>query len=174
MIRRQVAVIVGHAQVAQIAKAATTTTPIVFVAGDDPVRVGLVANLNRPGGNVTGVTFIATDVAAKRLGLLHALVPQAAVIAVLLDPNLPDADQELRSVEAASRTIGVRVLVVKAATAPAVAAFGTSTSFNVLVSSVDANDTRVPGLPIVFFADEYNEWAYTREFGRWPTPTWRL
>ena len=118
LIRRQIAVIVGHGQPALIAKAATTTTPIVFVAGDDPVRIGLVANLNRPGGNVTGVTFIATDVTAKRLGLLHALLPQAAVIAVLLDPNLPDADQELRSVEAASRTIGVRVLVVKAATAP--------------------------------------------------------
>ena len=118
LIRRQVAVIVGHGQVVQIAKAATTTTPIVFVTGDDPVRIGLVANLNRPGGNVTGVTFIATDVTAKRLGLLHELVPQAAVIAVLLDPNLPDADLELRSVEAASRTIGVRVLVVKAATAP--------------------------------------------------------
>jgi len=116
LIRRQVAVVVGHAQVAQIAKAATTTTPIVFVAGDDPVRIGLVANLNRPGGNVTGVTFIATDVAAKRLGLLRELAPRAAVVAVLLDPNLPDADQELRSVEAASRTIGVRILVVKAAT----------------------------------------------------------
>ena len=99
LVRRQVAVSVGHGQVVQIAKAATTTTPIVFVVGDDPVRIGLVANLNRPGGNVTGV-------------------PQAAVIAVLLDPNLPDADLELRSVEAASRTIGVRVLVVKAATAP--------------------------------------------------------
>ena len=118
LIRRQVAVIVGHGQVVQIAKAATATTPIVFVVGDDPVRIGLVANLNRPGGNVTGVTFIATDVTAKRLGLLHELVPKAAVIAVLLDPNLPDADLELRSVEAASRTIGVRVLVVKAATAP--------------------------------------------------------
>jgi len=118
LIRRQVAVIVGHGQVVQIAKTATTTTPIVFVVGDDPVRIGLVANLNRPGGNVTGVTFIATDVTAKRLGLLHELVPQAAVIAVLLDPNLPDADLELRSVEAASRTIGVRVLVVKATTAP--------------------------------------------------------
>jgi len=115
LIRRQVAVIVGHGQVVQIAKAATTTTPIVFVVGDDPIKIGLVANLNRPGGNVTGVTFIATDVAAKRLALLHELVPKAAVIAVLLDPNLPDADRELRSVEAAGRTAGFRVLVVKAA-----------------------------------------------------------
>ena len=83
--------IVGHGLPAQIAKAATTTTPIIFVVGDDPVRIGLVANLNRPGGNVTGVTFIATDVTAKRLGLLHELVPQATIIAALLDPNLPDA-----------------------------------------------------------------------------------
>jgi len=115
LIRRQIAVIVGHGQPALIAKAATTTTPIVFVVGDDPVRVGLVANLNRPGGNVTGVTFIATDATTKRLGLLHELVPQAAVIAVLLDPNLPDTNGELRSVEAAGKTLGRRVLVVKAA-----------------------------------------------------------
>jgi putative ABC transport system substrate-binding protein len=115
LIRRQAAVIVGHGQPALIAKAATTTTPIVFVVGDDPVKVGLVANLNRPGGNVTGVTFIATDATTKRLGLLHELVPQAAVIAVLLDPNLPDTDGELRSVEAAGKTLGRRVLVVKAA-----------------------------------------------------------
>ena len=117
LIRRQAAVIVGHGLPAQIAKAATTTTPIVFVVGDDPVRVGLVANLNRPGGNVTGVTFIATDATTKRLGLLHELVPQAAVIAVLLDPNLPDTDGELRSVEAAGKALGRRVLVVKAAAA---------------------------------------------------------
>jgi putative ABC transport system substrate-binding protein len=115
LIRRQAAVIVGHGQPTLIAKAATTTTPIVFVVGDDPVRVGLVGNLNRPGGNVTGVTFIATDATTKRLGLLHELVPQAAVIAVLLDPNLPDADGELRSVEAAGKALGRRVLVVKAA-----------------------------------------------------------
>jgi len=76
LIRRQAAVIVGHAQVAQIAKAATTTTPIVFVAGDDPVRIGLVANLNRPGGNVTGVTFIATDVAATGWGCCASWLPR--------------------------------------------------------------------------------------------------
>jgi putative ABC transport system substrate-binding protein len=115
LIRRQAAVIVGHAVPAQIAKAATTTTPIVFVVGDDPVRIGLVADFNRPGGNVTGVTFIATDATTKRLGLLHEVVPPAAVIAVLLDPNLPDADGELRSLETAGRTLGHQVLIVKAA-----------------------------------------------------------
>jgi putative ABC transport system substrate-binding protein len=103
LIRDQVAVIIGHALPAQIAKAATTTTPIVFVVGDDPVRIGLVSNLNRPGGNVTGVAFIATDATTKRLGLLHELVPREAVTAVLLDPNLPDADEELRTLEAAGR-----------------------------------------------------------------------
>src|SRR6476620_9957323 len=71
--RRQVAVIVGHGQVVQIAKAATTTTSAVFVVGDDPVRVGLVANLNRAGVNVTGVTLIVIVVKARRLGMLHAL-----------------------------------------------------------------------------------------------------
>jgi len=115
LMRRQAAVIVGHGMPVLIAKAATTTTPIVFVTGDDPVRVGLVANLNRPGGNVTGVTFIATDATTKRLGLLHELVPQAAIIAALLDPNLPDTEGELRSLEAAGKTLGRRVLVVKAA-----------------------------------------------------------
>jgi len=115
LISRQAAVIVGHGQPTLIAKAATTTTPIVFVVGDDPVRIGLVANLNRPGGNVTGVTFIATDATTKRLGLLHELVPHAALIAVLLDPNLPDTDGELRSVVAAGKTLGRRVLIVKAA-----------------------------------------------------------
>ena len=76
LVRRQVAVIVGHGQAVQIAKAATTTTQIVFVVGDDPVRIGLVANLNRPGGNVTGVTFIATDVTAKRLRLCTSWFPK--------------------------------------------------------------------------------------------------
>src|SRR5262249_62228987 len=94
--RRHGAVIVGHGQVVQIAKAATTTTPIVFVVGDDPIRIGLVANLNRPGGNVTGVTFIATDVAAKRLALLHELVPQAAGIAGVVDPHCLGARGALR------------------------------------------------------------------------------
>ena len=82
--------------------------------GSDPVRTGLVASLNRPGGNVTGVTFTTVDVTAKRLGQLHDLVPKAEVIGVLLDPNNPEVDLELRDVEVAAQTIGRRAQVVKA------------------------------------------------------------
>jgi len=80
LVRRRVAVIVGHSTAVQAAKAASSTTPIIFVIGNDPVRIGLVASLNRPGGNVTGVTFTTIDVMAKRLGQLHELVPGAELI----------------------------------------------------------------------------------------------
>jgi putative ABC transport system substrate-binding protein len=114
---RQVALIVGNTvSVVQAAKAATTTTtPIVFVTGSDPVRTGLVASLNRPGGNITGVTFTTIDLAAKQLGLLHELVPNASIIAVLRDPNGPELEAELRSIEEAGHAIGRRLLIVKAA-----------------------------------------------------------
>jgi putative tryptophan/tyrosine transport system substrate-binding protein len=88
------------------AKAATITTPIVFITGSDPVRTGLVASLNRPGGNITGVTFTTIDLSAKQLGLLHELVPNASVIAVLRDPNGPELEAELRAVEEAGHAIG--------------------------------------------------------------------
>ena len=117
LIDRQVAVIVGHSPAAMAAKAATKTIPIVGVVGDDPVQTGLVANLNRPGGNVTGVTFTTVDVSGKRLGLLCELVPQANVVAALVDPNLAESDRELRVIEAAAKTIGRRLVVVKVATA---------------------------------------------------------
>jgi ABC-type uncharacterized transport system substrate-binding protein len=115
LVRRRAAVIVGHSTAAQAAKAASSTTPIIFVVGNDPVRIGLVANLNRPGGNVTGVTFTTFDVTAKRLGQLHELVPRAELIGVLVDPNIPEYDVQSRDAEAAARTIGRRALVVKAA-----------------------------------------------------------
>jgi ABC-type uncharacterized transport system substrate-binding protein len=115
LIRRQVAVIVGNAVSARAAKAATTTVPIVFVAGVDPVKTGLVASLNRPGGNVTGVAFDTVELAAKRLGLLHELVPKTAVVAVLIDPNLPDVETELKDAEEAGRAIGRQMLIVKVA-----------------------------------------------------------
>ena len=95
-------------------KAATATIPIVFTTGFDPVRTGFVASLSRPGGNVTGVVFTTTDLAAKQLGLLQELAPKAAIIAVLGDPNLPELEVELRDLEA-GRAIGRQILVVKAA-----------------------------------------------------------
>ena len=94
LVRRQVAVIItpGSTPSALAAKAATTSIPIVFSVGTDPVEVGLVANFNRPGGNVTGITSLNSELAAKRLGLLHDLVPNAARFAVLVNPSNPNAD----------------------------------------------------------------------------------
>jgi putative ABC transport system substrate-binding protein len=115
LVQRRVAVIVSTGIAMPALKAATATIPIVFVTGYDPVRTGFVTSLSRPGGNVTGVVFTITDLAAKRLGLLHELVPKAAVIAVLLDPNQLDVETELREAEAAGRALGLQILIVKAA-----------------------------------------------------------
>jgi putative ABC transport system substrate-binding protein len=126
LVRRQAALIVGSGLPSALAaKAATTTVPIVFVTAGDPVRVGLVANLNRPGGNVTGVVF-TSDLTAKRLGLLHELVPKSTVIAALFDPGAPSAEFQMRDAEEAGRTLGRQVLIVKAADErDFAAAFGT-------------------------------------------------
>jgi ABC-type uncharacterized transport system substrate-binding protein len=113
LVRRQAAVIVGNVITVRVVMTITTTTPIVFVGGSDPVRSGVVTSLNRPGGNVTGVVF-DFDLTAKRLGLLHELVPKTAVIAVLLDPNTVESDLQSREAEEAGRAIGRRVLIVKA------------------------------------------------------------
>src|SRR6516164_4019581 len=104
LVRRQVAAMVGAGtDAAQASKAATATTPIIFVIGVDPVRVGLVASLNRPGGNITGVVFPLVPLVAKLLGTLHELVPKASMIAVLRDPNGPDVESEARDLEEAAR-----------------------------------------------------------------------
>jgi putative ABC transport system substrate-binding protein len=115
LVRRPAAVIAANSLAAEAAKVATATTPIVFVTGVDPVRTSLVASLNRPGGNVTGVIFTTTDLAAKQLGLLHELVPKAAVIAVLQAPNQLELEVFLSDVEAAGRAIGRQILFVNAA-----------------------------------------------------------
>jgi putative tryptophan/tyrosine transport system substrate-binding protein len=114
LVRRQVAVIYGNGVAVPAVKAATATIPIVFTTGFDPVKTGFVASLSRPGGNVTGVVFTTTDLAAKQLGLLQEVAPKAAIIAVLGDPNLPELEVELRDLEA-GRAIGRQILVVKAA-----------------------------------------------------------
>src|SRR5215831_17216043 len=116
LVRRQVVAIVGAGTpAAQAIKVATTTTPIVFVSGADPVSIGLVARLNRPGGNITGVVFTVVALAAKLLGILTELVPKAPLIAVLHDPNGPDVESETRDLEQAGRAIGRRILMVNAA-----------------------------------------------------------
>jgi ABC-type uncharacterized transport system substrate-binding protein len=115
LMRRQVAAIVGGGvPAAQAGKAATATTPIVFVIGADPVRVGLVASINRPGSNITGVVFSVVPW-AKLLGMLHELVPKASIIAVLRDPNGADVESQSRDLEEAARAIGRQILMVNAA-----------------------------------------------------------
>ena len=111
LIRRPVAVIVGNTPAALAAKAATTTVPIVFATGSDPVRDGLVTSLNRPGGNVTGVVFFAA-LGAKRLELLRQLVPRATTIAMLVNPNISNTEADRREVRAAALAIGQQLIVL--------------------------------------------------------------
>src|SRR5664279_4904775 len=114
LIRRPVAVIVGDAVAMLVARSATTTIPIVFSAGGDPVKEGLVASLNRPGGNVTGVHFFGGVLGAKRLELLRQLVPSATTIAVLVYPNTPNTEAERRDVQAAAQAIGQQLIILDA------------------------------------------------------------
>ena len=111
LIHRPVAVIVGDTTSAIAAKAATVTLPIVFAGGGDPVQQGLVASLNRPGGNVTGVSFFAGVLGAKRLELLRQLVPKATTIAVLANPGTPTTEAEQKDVLAAAQSIGLQIIV---------------------------------------------------------------
>jgi putative tryptophan/tyrosine transport system substrate-binding protein len=112
LLRRQVALIVGNTPVALAAKAATTTVPVVFVTGGDPVRVGLVASLNRPSGNVTGVSFSSVELGAKQLGLLRELRPGPTRIAVLVDPKWPLTERYVSELRVAASAGGQQVIVL--------------------------------------------------------------
>src|SRR5262245_3047190 len=117
LVRRQVSVIAAHDTPSSIvAKAATTTIPIVFASGADPVKLGLVASLNRPGSNVTGVAFVTAELGAKQLGLLHELQPGAVRVGVLVDPNFAPTQSFVSDVQAAALSIGKQIEVVEAAT----------------------------------------------------------
>ena len=117
LVRSQVTVIAAHdLSSAIVAKAATTTIPIVFVSGGDPVKLGLVASLNRPGGNVTGVTFVIAELGAKKLGLLHELQPGAVRVGVLVDPNYALTQSFVSDVQAAALSIGKQIEVLEAPT----------------------------------------------------------
>jgi putative ABC transport system substrate-binding protein len=116
LVRRQVAVIAatGGSVSAMAAKAATGTIPIVFTIGGDPVRMGLVGSINRPGGNITGVSIFTSVLAAKRLEILRELVPTATVIAMLVNPTNPNSEHDTQNVEAAARATGLRLIVLRA------------------------------------------------------------
>ena len=117
LVRRRVAVIVATGTTAALAaKAATTTIPIVFIAGGDPVALGLVASLNRPGANVTGSAILAAELAPKRLQLLRELIPNAALFGVLADPAFPDIQSIIADLQAAAHTLGLQLVVVNART----------------------------------------------------------
>jgi putative ABC transport system substrate-binding protein len=117
LVRRQVTVIAAlGSAAAPAAKAATTTIPIVFTVGVDPVDAGLVATMNRPGGNLTGVTGLGVELGPKRLELLHELVPRATTIAALLNPNTPAVETQARDLQSAARALGVQLHVLHAST----------------------------------------------------------
>jgi putative tryptophan/tyrosine transport system substrate-binding protein len=118
LVRRQVAVIfaVGGTPSARAAKAATSTIPIVFNLGIDPVQSNLVASLARPGGNITGVVVFTTELTAKRFDLLHELLPTAVHVALLVNPTSPSNDPEMRSAQDAARALGLQAHVVRAGT----------------------------------------------------------
>jgi ABC-type uncharacterized transport system substrate-binding protein len=118
LVRQQVALIlaVGSVPSPLAAKAATSTIPIVFVVGGDPVKFGLVASLNRPGGNVTGVSVLSGPLTVKRLELLRELASHAGVVACLVNPNNPEAESQLTDIRAAARTFGQELLVLNAST----------------------------------------------------------
>jgi putative ABC transport system substrate-binding protein len=114
LVRRQPAVIVGNAPAVDAARSATAKIPLVFVIGGDPVALGLVTSLNRPGGNLTGLTFFGNKLGAKRVEMLHELIPGTSVVAVLVDPTFPEAVAELGEVEDAAHTIGQKIVPVNA------------------------------------------------------------
>ncbi len=114
--RVAVIILVGGGPTIAAAKAATATIPIVFLMGDDPVKAGVVAALNRPGGNVTGISLLTESMEPKRLQILHELVPNVAVVAVIVNPTNPQADHQLEDLTAAARTLGLQLEVFDAST----------------------------------------------------------
>jgi len=116
LINRPAAVIVGNSLAALRAKAATTTIPIVFTTGSDPVRDGLVTSLARPGGNITGVVFITSDLGSKRLELLRQFIPKARTIAMLVNPNTPETEAERKDVQVAAQKMGLSLIILDVTT----------------------------------------------------------
>ena len=122
LVTLQVVAIVGNVEAVLVAKKATTNIPIIFVSGADPVGVELVSSISRPGGNLTGVSFYTVPITGKRLALLRELVPSAEVLAVLQDPNMFDTSTETRELEATTRTLGQKIITIKASSEQEIAA----------------------------------------------------
>jgi putative tryptophan/tyrosine transport system substrate-binding protein len=141
LVRRKLTVIAATSTPAALAtKAATSTIPIVFTTADDPIKLGLVASLNRPGGNVTGVNNLLVELGSKQLGLIRELAPVSSKIAVLMNPNFPGTERQLKDVEAAARVIGLQFNVLRATTEPEIdAAFASMDQLGgaVLLVAVD-------------------------------------
>jgi putative ABC transport system substrate-binding protein len=140
LVARKVDVVYTATTVSALAmKAATSTLPVVFAIGSDPVQLGLVTSLNRPGGNVTGVSFFTTQMEAKRLGLLHELAPDVDLIAVLLNPNNPFFNNQLSDLDEASRALGLKIHIERASNehdiAMAFTAFGRERAGALLVGA---------------------------------------
>jgi putative ABC transport system substrate-binding protein len=136
----------GGESAALAAKAATSTIPIAFIIGGDPVKLGLAASYNRPGGNATGISILTSTLEPKRLGLLHELVPQAATIGVLLNPSFPPFEGQLRDVQEAAHALGVQTHLLRASTDREIdAAFETIAQQRIAALAVGADpffDTR--------------------------------
>jgi putative tryptophan/tyrosine transport system substrate-binding protein len=142
LVRRKVAVLVstGGTPSVMAAKAATTTVPIVFTIGGDPVRFGIVTSLSRPGGNMTGVNMLAIQMETKRLGLLRALVPKAELIAILLNPNNPLATDQMREIQEAARALGQQIHILPASSESEInAAFATVVQLHAAAMLVGAD-----------------------------------
>jgi putative tryptophan/tyrosine transport system substrate-binding protein len=179
LVRRRVAMIVATTGSApQVAKAATTTIPIVFAVNDDPVRIGLVASLARPGGNLTGINFFNAELYAKRLELLHELVPAAVRVAVLNNPNNPAAASIYRDLEGAARAIGLQIQLHQATSVREIdAAFATlarerpdaiyvaGDSLFVTRRVHLANSSIRHGFPATFSTREYSEAGGLMSYG---------
>ena len=116
LVRQQVTVIAANSQATVAAKAATTTIPIVFITGGDPVQIGFVPSLSRPGGNLTGVTTLDMELSAKQLELLHEMLPKAETIAALINPTFPGNEIQARELQTAASTLGLQVHVLHAST----------------------------------------------------------
>jgi putative tryptophan/tyrosine transport system substrate-binding protein len=188
LVRREVAVIAATGGTVSVlaAKAATTTIPIVFTTGADPVKIGLVTNLNRPSGSITGASFFTNPLAAKRLELLREFVPNATLIAFLVNPNSPNAGPDVTEAQDAARSLGLQLLVVRAGTERELAgAFATLVEqrAGALLVAADAffisrRDQLVElaarhMVPAIYFANEFAEAGGLTSYGLSQTDVYR-